>query len=130
MDVKPPSGAKRKAAPLDAARAERGVWLVKVPQFLASQWQSEAPLALERDGARSRVEPVLTAALVPVIKCANLAAWFIRRASARAAYAPPPGTAQGASRARPANFRVGERNQGASVRRAAHVRRADLAVTR
>ena len=71
MDVKPPSGSKRKAAVLDVARAERGVWLVKVPQFLASQWQSEAPLALERDGARSRVEPVLTAALLPVIKYAK-----------------------------------------------------------
>ena len=130
MDVKPPLAAKRKAAPLDAARAERGVWLVKVPQFLASQWQSEAPLALERDGARSRVEPVLSSALVPVIKCVHLAAWLTRRASARAAYAPPPGTAQGAARARPADFRVGECNQGASFRRAAHVRRAGLPVNR
>ena len=74
MDVKPPLGAKRKAASLDAARAERGVWLVKVPLFLATQWQSEAPLAQERDGARSRVEPVLITALVPVIKCAQLTA--------------------------------------------------------
>ena len=72
MDVKPPSsGAKRKGAPLDTTRAERGVWLVKVPQFLAAQWQSETPLTLERDGARSRVEAVLTAALVPVLKCAH-----------------------------------------------------------
>jgi len=70
MEEKAPSGSKRNAAPLDATRAERGVWLVKVPQFLATQWQSESPLAQERDGARSRVEPALTAALVPVLKCA------------------------------------------------------------
>jgi hypothetical protein len=68
-DVKTTSGAKRRGAPLDTTRAERGVWLVKVPQFLAAQWQSETPLTQERDGARSRVEPLLVAALVPVLKC-------------------------------------------------------------
>jgi hypothetical protein len=71
MEAKPPSGGKRKGAPLDTTRAERGVWLVKVPQFLATQWQSETPLTQERDGARSRVEPALVAALVPVLKCAH-----------------------------------------------------------
>ena len=68
-DVKP--GLKSKAVLLDAGRAERGVWLIKVPQFLATQWQA-LPLLQEREAARSKAEPVLVAALVPVLRCA----WF------------------------------------------------------
>jgi hypothetical protein len=65
-DVKPALG-KRKGVPVDSARAERGVWLVKVPQFLATQWQA-VPLLQEREAARTRAEPLLTAALVPVLR--------------------------------------------------------------
>jgi hypothetical protein len=64
MDVKP---GKRKGIPLDSGRAERGVWLIKVPQFLATQWQA-VPLLQERETARTRTEPVLVAALVPVLR--------------------------------------------------------------
>ena len=72
-DVKPhAAGVKRKGCPLDGGRAERGVWLIKVPHFLAAQWQA-VPLLQERETARTRAEPALVAALVPALRCARRA---------------------------------------------------------
>jgi hypothetical protein len=91
-----PAGLKRKAVPLDAGRAERGVWLIKVPQFLSTQWQA-LPLLQEREAARTKAEPVLVAALVPVLRRAWLRRhvclrdWLTRGCCARE---------QGAARAR------------------------------
>jgi hypothetical protein len=84
MDLKPSGGGKRKGAPLDSARAGRGVWLVKLPQFLASQW-AVVPLLQEREAARSRAEPVLVAALVPVLRRARRRAPRCRAALPRRA---------------------------------------------
>ena len=47
--------------------SERPVWLVKVPQFVHSQWQSLAFLQ-EREAARARFEPALVAALAPLLR--------------------------------------------------------------
>ena len=75
-----PEARKRKAeVPVDCARAERAVWMVRLPSYVAQQWQA-LPLLQERQLARSRAEPALAAVLVPALRCAAAGGGYPRRA--------------------------------------------------
>ena len=53
---------------VDVGKAERAVWLVKVPAFVASQWQA-LPLLQEREAARARAEPALVPVVTAALRC-------------------------------------------------------------
>jgi hypothetical protein len=57
---------------VDVGRAERVVWLVKVPAFVSGQWQA-LPLLQERATARARAEPVLVQVITAALRCAPVA---------------------------------------------------------
>ena len=56
---------------VDVGKAERAVWLVKVPAFVSSQWQA-LPLLQEREAARAHAEPALVPVLAAALRCVPL----------------------------------------------------------